>query len=128
MTATTLDRFAWDDEWPDDDQQPLHRLADAVAALWSAGTGVTLQPAAVELHDGNASVVLAEPSQPGALDEQLEAVLGRLDRPFGRRACDLACTLEATARELLGRPLTRMSARDDREQGRVVVELSLGQA
>jgi hypothetical protein len=127
MTATALDRFAWDDEWPDD-EQPLHRLADAVAALWSAGTGVTLQPAAVELHDGNASVVLAEPSQPGALDEQLEAVLGRLDRPFGRPACDLACTLEATARELLGRPLTRMSARDDREQGRVVVELSLGQA
>jgi hypothetical protein len=127
MTATTLDRFAWDDEQPDD-QRPLHRLADAVAALWSAGTGVTLRPAAVELDDTNASVVLAEPSPPGVPDEPLEAVLSRLDRPFGRPARDLARALEATARELLGRPLTRMSARDDREQGRVVVELSLGRA
>jgi hypothetical protein len=127
MTATTLDRFAGADGQLDD-QQPLDRLADAVAALWSAGTGVTLQPAAVALDDTHASVVLAQPSPPGAPDEPLEAILSRLDRPFGRRACDLAGALEATAHQLLGRPLTRMSARDDREQGRVVVELSLGHA
>jgi hypothetical protein len=51
-----------------------------------------------------------------------------LDRPFGRRARELACVLDASARALLGRPLTRVRARDDREQGRVVVELSLAQA
>jgi hypothetical protein len=136
MTATTLDRPTWADSQLDDqqplhqldDQQPLHQLADAVAALWSAGTGLTLQPAAVTLDDAHARVVLAEPSPPGAREEPLEAVLGRVDRPFGRRASDLACVLEASARALLGRPLTRVRARDDREQGRVVVELSLGQA
>jgi hypothetical protein len=149
MTATTLDRSIWADSQLDDqqplhqlddqqplhqldDQQPLHQLADAVAALWSAGTGLTLQPAAVALDDAHARVVLAEPSPPDALEEPreepLEAVLGRVDRPFGRRASDLACVLEASARALLGRPLTRVRARDDREQGRVVVELSLGPA
>jgi hypothetical protein len=99
-----------------------------VATLWSAGTGLTLQPAAVALDDTHARVVLVEPSPPGALDEPLEAILSRVDRPFGRRARDLARVLEATTRPLLGRPLTRVNARDDREQGRVVVELSLGQA
>jgi hypothetical protein len=69
-----------------------------VAALWSAGTGVTLQPAAVALDDAHARVVLAEPSPPGALDEPLEAILSHLDRPFGRPACELACVLEASAR------------------------------
>jgi hypothetical protein len=127
MTATTLDLSTWADGQPDD-QQPLHQLADAVAALWSAGTGVTLQSAAVALDDTHARVVLAEPSPPGAPDEPLEAVLSHLDRPFGRPACDLACVLEASARALLGRPLTRVSARHDREQGQVIVELSLGQA
>jgi hypothetical protein len=76
----------------------------------------------------HARVVLAEPSPPGALEEPLEAVLSRLDRPFGRHARDLACVLEPTARELLGRPLTRVRAHDDREQGRVVVDLSLAPA
>lgn len=127
MTATTLDRSTRADGQLDS-QRPLHQLADAVAALWSAGTGLTLQPAAVALNDTHARVVLAEPSPPDALEEPLEAVLSRLDRPFGRRAGDLACVLEATARALLGRPLIRVSARDDWEQGRVVVELSLGPA
>jgi hypothetical protein len=131
MTATTLDRSTRPDSQLDD-QQPLHQLADAVATLWSAGTGLALQPAAVALDDTHARVVLAEPSPPGALEEPLEepleAVLSRVDRPFGRRARDLACVLEPTARRLLGRPLTRVRAHDDREQGRVVVELSLGPA
>ena len=127
MTATTLDLSTWADGQLDD-RQPLQQLAAAVAALWSAGVGLTLQPAAVALDDTHARVVLVEPSPPGAPDEPLEAVLSRLDRPFGRRARDLACVLEASAHALLGRPLTRVSARDDREQGRVVVELSLGQA
>ena len=126
MTATTLDRSTRTDGQLDD-QQPLQQLADAVATLWSAGTGLALQPAAVALDDTHARVVLVEPP-PGAPEEPLEAVLSRLDRPFGRRARDLACVLEATARPLLGRPLTRVRARDDRKQGRVVVELSLGQA
>jgi hypothetical protein len=127
MTATTLDQSTWADGQLDD-QQPLQQLADAVAALWSAGTGLALQPAAVALDDTHARVVLAEPSLPGSLEEPVEAVLSRLDRPFGRRARELACALEPTARALLGRPLTRVRARDDREQGRVVVELSLGPA
>jgi hypothetical protein len=127
MTATTLDRPSRADGQLDS-QQPLHQLADAVAVLWSAGTGLALQPAAVALDNTHARVVLAEPSPPGALEEPLEAVLSRMDRPFGRRARDLACVLEPTARALLGRPLTRVRARDDREQGRVVVELSLGPA
>jgi hypothetical protein len=127
MTATTLDRPTRA-EGQLDDQQPLHQLADAVATLWSAGTGLALQPAAVAVDDSHARVVLAEPSPPGALEEPAEAVLSRLDRPFGRRARDLACVLEPTARALLGRPLTRVRARDNREQGRVVVELALGPA
>src|SRR6266545_2968536 len=102
-----------------------HRQARKVAALWSAGTDLALQPAAAALDDTHARVVLAEPSPPGALEEPLEAVLSRLDRPFGRRAGDLACVLEASARELLGRPLTGVHARHHREQGRVVVELAL---
>jgi hypothetical protein len=127
MTATTLDRSTRADRQLID-QRPLQRLADAVAALWTAGTGLALQPAAVALDDTHARVVLVEPSPPGAREEPLEAVLSRLDRPFGRRARDLACVLEPTARALLGRPLARVNARDDREQGRVVVELSLGPA
>ena len=127
MTATTLDRSTRADSQLDS-QQPLHQLADAVATLWSAGTGLTLQPAAVALDDTHARVVLVEPSPPGALEEPPEAVLSRLDRPFGRRACDLACVLDASARQLLGRPLTRVHAYDQREQGRIVVELSLTQA
>jgi hypothetical protein len=126
MTATTLDRSTRADSQLVD-QQPLQRLADAVATLWSAGTGLTLQPAAVALDDTHARVVLVELSPPGALDEPPEAILSRVDRPFGRRARDLARVLEATTRPLLGRRLTRVNARDDREQGRVVVELSLGQ-
>jgi hypothetical protein len=124
VTATTLDLSTWADGQLDD-QQPLYQLADAVAALWSAGTGLSLQPTAVALDDAHARVVLAEPSPPGSPEEPLEAVLGRLDRPFGRRARELARVLEPTTRALLGRPLTRVRARDDREQGRVVVELSL---
>jgi hypothetical protein len=127
MTATTLDLSTQADGQPDD-QQPLHQLADAVAALWSAGTGLELQPAAVALDDTHARVVLAEPSPPDEREEPAEALLSRLDRPFGRRARDLACMLEATARKLLGRPLTRVRARDCREQGQVVVELSLAPA
>ena len=124
MTATTLDRSTRADDQLDD-QQPLQQLADAVATLWSAGTGLALQPAAVALDDTHARVVLAEPSPPGGQEEPSEALSCRLDRPFGRRARDLACVLKPTARALLGRPLTRVRARDDREQGRVVVELSL---
>jgi hypothetical protein len=127
MTAATLDLPVCTDGQPDSDQ-PLQQLADAVAALWSAGTGLALQPAAVALDDTHARVVLAEPSPPDAREEPPEAVLSRLDRPFGRRACDLACVLDASARQLLGRPLTRVHAHDQREQGRIVVELSLTQA
>ena len=127
MTAATLD-LATRTDGQLDSQQPLQRLAGAVATLWSAGTGLALQPAQVALDDTHARVVLGEPSPPGALEEPAEALSCRLDRPFGRRAHDLACVLGPTARALLGRPLTRVRARDDREQGRVVVELSLGPA
>jgi len=127
MTAATLDLPTWADD-PLDDQQPLQQLADAVATLWSAGTGLALQPAQVALDDNHARVVLAEPSPPGGREEPAEALFCRLDRPFGRRARDLACVLEASVRELLGRPLTGVRARDHREQGRVVVELSLASA
>src|SRR5262245_58675924 len=109
MSTATLDRATWADGQLDD-RQPLQQLADAVAALWSAGTGVTLQPAAVALDNTHARVVLAEQSPPRAPEEPLEAVLSRLDRPFGQRAGDLAHMLDASARGLLGRPLTRVSA------------------
>ena len=124
MTAATLDLPTWADDQLDS-QQPLQQLADAVATLWSAGTGLALQPAAVALDDTHARVVLAEPSPSGGREEPAEALSCRLDRPFGRRARDLARMLQASVSELLGRPLTRLRARDDREQGRVVVELSL---
>src|SRR6266536_5732015 len=127
MTAATRDLPTWADGQLDS-QQPLQRLADAVATLWTAGTGLALQPAAVALDDTHARVVLAEPSPPDGREEPSEAVLSRLDRPFGRRACDLASVLDASARQLLGRPLTRVHAHDQREQGRIVVELSLAQA
>src|SRR6266498_5765606 len=128
MTAATLDLPVLADGQLDSDQAPLQQLADAVAALWSAGTGLALQPAAVALDDTHARVVLAEPSPPDALEEPSEVVLSRLDRPFGRRACDLAPVLDASARQLLGRPLSLVQAHDHREQGRIVVELSLAQA
>ncbi len=127
MTVATLDLATWTDGQLDS-QQSLQRLADAVAALWSAGTGLALQPAAVALDDTHARVVLAEPSSSGAREEPPEALLSRLDRPFGRRARDLVRVLEAPAHDLLGRPLTGVRARDRREQGRVVVELSLAPA
>jgi len=126
MTAATLDLPTRADGQLDNDQ-PLQQLAAAVAALWSTGTGLTLQAVAVALDDTHARVVLAEPSPPSAREEPPEALLSRLDRPFGRRARDLACVLEASARELLGRPLTRVRAHDRRDRGRVVVELSLAQ-
>jgi hypothetical protein len=124
MTAATLDLPTWADDQLDS-QQPLQQLADAVATLWSAGTGLALQPAAVALDDTHARVVLAEPSPSGGREEPAEALSCRLDRPFGRRARDLARMLQGPVRELLGRPLTGVCARDHREQGRVVVELSL---
>jgi hypothetical protein len=129
MTAATLDLSVHTDGQRDSDQAPLQQLADEVAALWSAGTGLELQPAAVALQDASARVVLAEPWRPDELEEAPEeAALSRLDRPFGRRACDLAPVLEAPTRQLLSRSLTRVSARDHRDQGRIVVELSLAQA
>ncbi len=129
MTAATLDLSVHTDGQRDSDQAPLQQLADEVAALWSAGTGLELQPAAVTLEDASARVVLAEPWRSGELEEAPEeAALSRLDRPFGRRACDLAPVLEAPTRQLLSRSLTRVSARDHRDQGRIVVELSLAQA
>jgi hypothetical protein len=129
MTAATLDLATWADGQLDGGQAPLQQLADDVAALWSAGTGLELQPAAVALEDAHARVVLAEPWRRDELEEAPEeAALSRLDRPFGRRACELAPVLEAPTRQLLGRPLTGVSARDHRDQGRVVVELSLAQA
>jgi hypothetical protein len=127
MTAATLDLPTRTDGQLDS-QQPLQRLADAVATLWTAGTGLALQPAAVALDDTHARVVLAEPSSSDAREDPSEALLSRLDRPFGRRARDLACMLDAPVREPLGRPLTGVRARDRREQGRVVVELSLAPA
>jgi hypothetical protein len=127
MTAATLDLPTWADDQLDS-QQPLQQLADAVATLWSAGTGLALQPAAVALDDTHARVVLAEPSPSGGREEPAEALSCRLDRPFGRRARDLARMLQGPVRELLGRPLTGVRARDHREQGRVVVELSLAPA
>jgi len=127
MTAATLDLPTWADDQLDS-QQPLQRLADAVATLWSAGTGLALQPAAVALDDTHAMVVLAEPSPSGGREEPAEALSCRLDRPFGRRTRDLARMLQGPVRELLGRPLTRVRVRDHREQGRVVVELSLAPA
>jgi len=127
MTAATLDLATWA-EGQLDSEQPLQQLADAVAALWSAGTGLDLQPAAVALDDTHARVVLAEPWSSGEREEAPEALLGRLDRPFGRHAHDLVHVLEAPVHDLLGCPLTRVNAWHHREQGRVVVELSLAQA
>src|SRR6266508_413584 len=77
MTVATLDLATWTDGQLDS-QQSLQRLADAVAALWSAGTGLALQPAAVALDDTHARVVLAEPSSSGAREEPPEALLSRL--------------------------------------------------
>ncbi len=127
MNATTLDLPVWAEGQPDGEQS-LRQLADAVAALWAAGTGVKLQPAAVALEGAHARIVLAEPWAPGGLEEAPEAALDSSDRPFGRRARDLAPLLETPVHELLGRPLTRVSARHQRDQGRIVVELSLAQA
>jgi hypothetical protein len=127
MTVATLDLATWADSQLDSDQS-LQQLADDVAALWSTGTGLELQPAAVALEDAHARVVLAEPWRPDELEEAPEAALSRLDRPFGRRACDLASVLEAPTRQLLGRPLTGVHAHDHRDQGRIVVELSLAHA
>jgi hypothetical protein len=124
MTAATLDLPVLADGQLDNDQ-PLQRLADAVASLWSAGTGLALQPAQVALDDTHATVILAEPSPSDAREEPAEALSCRLDRPFGRHARNLAGVLQASVSELLGRPLTRVRVRDHREQGRVVVELSL---
>jgi hypothetical protein len=127
MTAATLDLSTRPDgQLPS--QQPLRQLADAVATLWSAGTGVPLQSAAVTLDDTHARVVLVEPSPSDGREEPAESLLCCLDRPFGRRGRDLACLLQASVRELLGRPLTRVGVRDHREQGQVVVELSLAPA
>ncbi len=129
MTAATLDLPVRADGQLGSDQAPLQQLADEVAALWSAGTGLELQPAAAALEDAHARVVLAEPWRPGELEEAPEeAALSRLDRPFGRRAGDLAPVLEAPTRQLLGRSLTQVRARDHRDQGRIVVDLSLAQA
>jgi len=61
MTAATLDLSVLADGQLDNHRAPLRQLADAVAALWSAGTGLALQPAAVALEDAHARVVLAEP-------------------------------------------------------------------
>jgi hypothetical protein len=127
MTAATLDLPTPADGQPDS-QQPLQRLADAVATLWSAGTGLTLQPAQVALDNTHARVVLAEPSPFGGREEPAEGLLCCLNRPFGRRGRDLACLLQASVRELLGRPLTRVRVHDHREQGWVVIELSLAPA
>ncbi len=66
MTVATLDLATWTDGQLDS-QQSLQRLADAVAALWSAGTGLALQPAAVALDDTHARVVggaAGGPAQP----------------------------------------------------------------
>jgi hypothetical protein len=127
VTAATLDLPVCTDGQLDSEQAPLQQLADEVAALWSAGTGLALQPAAAALEDAHARVVLAELWSPaGEAPEQ--AALSRLDRPFGRRACDLAPVLEVSTRELVGRPLTRVRAHDHRDQGRIVVELSLAPA
>jgi hypothetical protein len=127
VTAATLDLPVCTDGQLDGEQAPLQQLADEVAALWSAGTGLALQPAAAALEDAHARVVLVELWSPaGEAPEQ--AALGRLDRPFGRRARDLAPVLEVSTRELLGRPLTRVRAHDHRDQERIVVELSLAPA
>jgi hypothetical protein len=131
MTATTLDLTVRADGQLHSDRAPLQQLADDVAALWSAGTGLELQPAAVALEDAHARVVLAEPWRPSELELEEapeEAALSRLDRPFGQRACDLTPMLEAPTRQLLGRPLTGVSAHDHHDQGRIVVQLSLAQA
>src|SRR6266542_1427775 len=109
MTAATLDLPVLADGQLDSDQAPLQQLADAVAALWSAGTGLALPWSRAE-------------------EAPEQAVLSRLDRPFGRRACDLVALLEVPTRELLGRPLTRVRAHDQHDQGRIVVELSLAPA
>jgi hypothetical protein len=127
VTAATLDLPVCTDGQLDGEQAPLQQLADEVAALWSAGTGLALQPAAAALEDAHARVVLAELWSP-AREAPEQAALGRLDRPFGRRARDLAPVLEVSTRELLGRPLTRVRAHDHRDQGRIVVELSLAPA
>jgi hypothetical protein len=129
MTAAMLDLPVRADGQLHSDRAPLQQLADDVAALWSAGTGLELQPAAVALEDAHARVVLAEPWRPDGLEEAPEeAALSRLDRPFGQRACDLMPILEAPTRQLLGRPLTGVSAHDHHDQGRIVVQLSLARA
>src|SRR6266516_3983998 len=114
-TATKLDLLVCTDGQLDSERAPLQQLADEVAALWSAGTGLELQPAAVALEDAHARVVLAELWSPGDKAPE-EPALSRLDRPFGRRACDLAPVLETPTHELLGRFLTRVHAHDHRDR------------
>src|SRR5574341_1011064 len=87
MTGTTLDRSTRADGQLDD-QQPLQQLADAVATLWSAGTGLTLQPAAGALDATHARVVPGErPRRPPAWAGGRCAVAGTSLERRSRTTC-----------------------------------------
>lgn len=108
--------------------QRLGQLARRVAAVWSAGTGLDLQPAAAVVDGRRVELVLEERWGPGGTGQRTEELLGlELDRPFGRRPHHLRPQLAATVEELLGRSLAGVKAAA-RGTGRVTVELLLGGA
>jgi hypothetical protein len=106
--------------------QRLGRLARRVAAVWSAGTGLDLQPAAAVVDGRRVELVLEERWGFDAGGHRTEELLGlRLDRPFGRRPRHLRPQLAAAVEELLGRSLVWVEVAA-RGTGRVTVELVLG--
>ena len=108
--------------------QRLGQLARRVAAVWSAGTGLDLQPAAAVVDGRRVELVLEERWGFDGAGHRTEELLGlRLDRPFGRRPHHLRPQLAATVEELLGRSLAGVKAAA-RGTGRVTVELLLGGA
>jgi hypothetical protein len=106
--------------------QRLGQLAQRVAAVWSAGTLLDLQPVAAVVDGRRAELVLEERWGLDGTGHRTEELLGlRLDRPFGRRARHLRPQLATTTEELLGRSLAGVRAAG-RGPGRVTVELELG--
>lgn len=97
-----------------------------MAAVWSAGTSLDLQPAAAVVDGRRVELVLEERWGFDAAGHRTEELLGpRLDRPFGRRPRHLRPQLVTTVEQLLGRSLVGVKAAA-RGPGRVTVELALG--
>ena len=108
--------------------QRLGQLARRVANVWSASTGLDLQPAAAVVDGRRVELVLEERWGADGAGHRTEELLGlRLDRPFGRRPRHLRPQLSRATEELLGRSLAGVRAAA-RGTGRVTVELVLGGA